>query len=264
MPRDPTVTARHVRCARMVQAERPHARPVQACGGRQARSHGRHGSAGGPGGRGLTGPATRHARWVSSPRSAMHRYASLRKVGWEEGESAHQRPAAAAPSCSAPSPATMCGSYGSSGDAASTPCGQQGGWTGTGGTGTIGRRGTPSGSCNVVGDEDIAHQQRVGDEWKQPGQREHLRATYRHLAAVSSQECLSVRIRRALLTCCQMAAVAVDEVGAEKFGWWSCSPGPCASDEPLRSSSRQRGGEQWRAASSDAHEVCCGSATKTA
>ena len=159
MPCDPTVTARHVRCARMVQAERPHARPVQACGGRPARSDGRHGSSGGRGGRELTSPATKHARLVSSAMSAMHRYASLRKVGWEEGESAHQRPAAAAPSRSAPPPATIRGPYRSSCAAASTPRGQQGGWTGTGGTGTIGRRGTPASSLNVVGDEDLAHQQ---------------------------------------------------------------------------------------------------------
>ena len=163
MPRDPTVTARHVRCARMVQAERPHARPAQACGARPARSDGRHGSSGGRAGRELTSPAAKHARLVSSAMSAMHRYASLRKVGWEEGESAHRRPAAAAPSRSAPSPATMRGSYASSRDAASTPRGQQGGWTGTGGTGTIGQRGTPASSSKVVGDDDLAHEQCCGD-----------------------------------------------------------------------------------------------------
>jgi hypothetical protein len=73
-------------------------------------------------------------------------------------ECAHRRPAAAAPSCSAPSTATIRGSYGSSCDAASTPCGQQGGWTGTGETGLVRRRDTPSGSSNVVGYEDLAHE----------------------------------------------------------------------------------------------------------
>ena len=106
----------------------------------------------------MTSPATKHARLVSSAMSAMHRYASLCEVGWEEGESAHRRPAAAAPSCSAPPPAAMRGPYASSRDAASTPCGQKGGWTGTGGTGAIGRRGTPAGTKNVVGAEDLAHQ----------------------------------------------------------------------------------------------------------
>ena len=195
MPRDPTVTARHVRCARMVQAERSHARPVQACGARPARSDGRHGSSGGRGGRELTSPAAKHARLVSSAMSAMHRYASLRKVGWEEGESAHRKSAVAAPSRSAPPPATICGPYGSSCDAASTPRGRQGGWTVTGGTGTIGRRGTPASSSKVVGDEDLGHQQCCRDGWKRPGQREHLRATCRHVAALSSQEWLTVRIR---------------------------------------------------------------------
>ena len=158
MPRDPTVTARHVRCARMVQVVRSRSRPDQACGARPARSDGRCGSSGGRGGRELRSPATRHARLVSSAMSAMHRYASLRKVGWKEGESAHLKSPAAAPSCSSPSPATMRGSYASSRDAAITPRGQQGGWTGTGGTGTIGRRGTPAGTKNVVGAEDLAHQ----------------------------------------------------------------------------------------------------------
>ena len=65
-------------------------------------------------------------------------------------------------------------------------------------------------------------------------------------------------------TCSQVLAVAVDEVGAQNFRW-CCSPGPCASGEPLRSSSRrERRDELWRAASSDAREVCCVSATKTA
>ena len=52
-------------------------------------------------------------------------------------------------------------------------------------------------------------------------------------------------------TCSQVLAVAVDEVGAQNFRWWRCSPGPCASDEPLRSISRQRRDELRPAASSD-------------
>ena len=159
MRRDPAVTHKRTRAHRIAQVGRTHERPTQACGTRPARWDGRHGSSGGPAGRELTSPATKRARLVSSAMSAMHRYASLRKVGWEEGESAHRKSAVAAPSRSAPPPATIRGPYGSSCDAASTPRGRQGGWTVTGGTGTIGRRGTPASSLNVVGDEDLAHQQ---------------------------------------------------------------------------------------------------------
>ena len=197
--RDPTVRARTYDVPPSVQAERTCPRTLQACGARPARWDGRRRSAGGPGGRGLTSPATRHARLVSSAVSAMHRYATLREVGWEEGESAHRKSVVAAPSRSAPPPATICGPYGSSCDAASTPRGRQGGWTVTGGTGTIGRRGTPASSSKVVGDEDLGHQQCCGDRWKRPGQREHLRATCRHVAALSSQEWLTVRIGDNLL-----------------------------------------------------------------
>ena len=63
---------------------------------------------------------------------------------------------------------------------------------------------------------------------------EHLRATDRRLTAHSSQTCLPERIGKSCCTCSQVAAVAVDEVGAKNFRWWRCSPGPCASDEPLR------------------------------
>ena len=199
MRRDPTVTHPRTRAHHIVQVGRAHARPPKACGARPARWDGRRGSTGGRGGRELRSPATRHARLVSSVMSAMHRYASLRKVGWEEGESAHRKSAVAAPSRSAPPPATIRGPYGSSCDAASTPRGRQGGWTVTGGTGTIGRRGTPASSSKVVGDEDLGHQQCCRDGWKQPGQREHLRATCRHLAALSSQEWLTVRIRKVVL-----------------------------------------------------------------
>ena len=51
----------------------------------------------------------------------MHRYASLCEVRWEEGESAHRKPSAADPSRSAPSAATMRGSYAPSCDETSTP-----------------------------------------------------------------------------------------------------------------------------------------------
>ena len=132
------------------------------------------------------------------------------------------------------------------------------------GTGTIGRRGTPASSLNVIVDEDFGHQQCCRDECKQPGQREHLRATRRQVAAVSSQESLTVRIRGRLRTCSHKPAVAVDVVGAEKFRWWSCSPGPCASGEPLCSISRRRRGELRGIDGSDAREVCQSSLTKTA
>ena len=199
MPRDPTVRRTYTCAHHTMQAERPRARPLQACGARPPWWNGRSGPSGGRGGRELTSPATKRAQLVSSAMSAMHRYATLREVGWEEGESAHRKSAVAAPSRSAPPPATICGPYGSSCDAASTPRGRQGGWTVTGGTGTIGRRGTPASSSKVVGDEDLGHQQCCGDGWKRPGQREHLRATCRHVAALSSQEWLTVRIRYNLL-----------------------------------------------------------------
>ena len=197
--RDPPVHARTYDVPHRVQGARTCSRPTHACGARPARWDGRPGSAGGRGGRELTSPATKRAWWVSSAVSAMHRYATLREVGWEEGESAHRKSAVAAPSRSAPPPATIRGPYGSSCDAASTPRGRQGGWTVTGGTGMIGRRGTPASSSKVVGDEDLGHQQCCGDRWKRPGQREHLRATCRHVAALSSQEWLTVRIRKVVL-----------------------------------------------------------------
>ena len=84
-------------------------------------------------------------------------------VRWEESESAHLKPPAADPSRSAPSAATMRGSYAPSCDETSTPRCQHGGWTGKGGTGGIQRRGTPSGSSKVVDDDDLAHQQCGGD-----------------------------------------------------------------------------------------------------
>ena len=155
MPREPTVRRTRTRAHHVVHVGRTHARPPNACGARPPRWDGRRGSSGGRGGRELTSPATKRAWLVSSVMSAMHRYATLREVGWEEGESAHRKSAVAAPSRSAPPPATICGPYGSSCDAASTPRGRQGGWTVTGGTGTIGRRGTPASSSEVVGDEDL-------------------------------------------------------------------------------------------------------------
>ena len=144
--RDPTVHARTYDVPHNVQARRSRSRPPHACGARPARWDGRPGSAGGRGGRELTSPATKRAWWVSSAVSAMHRYASLRKGRWEEGESAHLKSPAAAPSCSSPPAATIRGSYASSRDAASTSRSRQGGWTVTGGTGLIRRRGTPEGS----------------------------------------------------------------------------------------------------------------------
>ena len=161
--RDPTVHARTYNVPLRVQVGRTCTRPTHACGARPAWWYGRHGSTGGPGGRGLTSPATKHSRLVSSLRSAMHRFASLCEVGWEEGESAHLKSPVAAPSCPSPPEATMCGSYASSRDAASTQRGRKGGWTVTGETGTIGQRGTPSSSRNVVGDADLAHGQRDDD-----------------------------------------------------------------------------------------------------
>ena len=158
MPRDPTVRRTRTRAHHVVQTGWKHAQPTRACRARPARWNGWHGSAGGRGGRELTSPATKRAWWVSSAMSAMHRYASLCEVGWEEGESARLKSSAAAPSCSAPPIATIRGPYGSYCDAASTPRGRKGGWTVTGGTGTIGRRGTPASSLDVVSDEDLCHQ----------------------------------------------------------------------------------------------------------
>ena len=170
-----------------VHAEQKRSRPPHACGTRPSWWDGRPGSSGGPGGRGLTSPATKRACWVSSAMSAVHRCASLRQVGWYEGESTHRKSAVAAPSCSAPSPATMSGPQASSCDDTSTPRSQQGGWSGSGGTGAIGWLGTPSGSYKVVGTDDLAHQQPGSDEWNQPGQRVDLQATCKQLATVSSQ-----------------------------------------------------------------------------
>ena len=158
MPREPTVRRTRTRAHHVVQVGGTHARPPNACRARPSWWDGRRGSAGGRGGRELTSPATKRAQLVSSAMPAMHRYASLCEVGWEEGESAHRKSSAAAPSRSAPPPAMIRGPYGSSCDAASTPRGRQGGWTVTGGMGTIGRRGTPASSLNVVGDEDLGHQ----------------------------------------------------------------------------------------------------------
>ena len=164
MPREPTVRRTRTRAHHVVHVGRTHARPPNACGARPSWWDGRRGSSGGRGGRELTSPATKRACWVSSAMSAVHRYASLYKVGWEEGESTHRKSAAAAPSCSAPSPATMSGPQASSCDDTSTPRSQQGGWSGSGGTGAIGWLGTPSGSYKVVGTDDLAHQQPGGDE----------------------------------------------------------------------------------------------------
>ena len=132
----------------------------------------------------------------------------------------------------------MHGSYASSCDQTSTPRCRKGGWTGTGETGSVRRRGTPAGSCKVVGDDALAHGQRVYDGWLRPGRCKHLRATSRHMEALSRQECLPERIRKSSCTCSQAAAVAVDEVGAQNFRWCGCSPGPCASNEPLLGLSR--------------------------
>ena len=218
MPRDPTVTARHVRCARMVQVVRSRSRPDQACGARPARSDGRCGSSGGRGGRELRSPATRHARLVSSAMSAMHRYASLREVGWKEGESAHLKSPAAAPSCSAPSTATIRGSYGSSCDAASTPCGQQGGWTGTGGTGTIGRRAAHLQAREVSSVRKISPTSSEpvtsGSSLSSANTCERRTGDWQHSAAKSAAR------RRSSVpgcTCSQVLVVAVDEVGAQNF-----------------------------------------------
>jgi hypothetical protein len=100
----------------------------------------------GRGGRDARSPATKHALLVNSAMSAIHRYASLCEVEREEGESAHRKAAAAAPSYSALLAATVDGPHGSSCDDSSTPRARQSGWTVTGGTGMIGRRGTPEGS----------------------------------------------------------------------------------------------------------------------
>ena len=199
MQRDPTVTYPCTRAHHTVQPRRPRSRPPQACGSRPTWSGGRCGSSGGRGGRDARSPATKHALLVNSAMSAMHRYASLCEVEREEGESAHRKAAAAALSYSAPLAATVDGPHGSSCDDSITPRARQSGWTVTGGTGMIGRRGTPEGSSNVVGDEDLAHQQCGGDKWMQPGQHKHLRATCRQVAAVSSQECLPVKICGPLL-----------------------------------------------------------------
>ena len=48
------------------------------------------------------------------------------------------------------------------------------------------------------------------------------------------------------------------------FRWCSCSPDPCASGEPLRSSSRRRRGELWGCDGSEVRFVCQSSLTKTA
>jgi len=83
----------------------------------------------------LTSPASKYARLVISAMLAMHRYAPLCRVRWEEVESAHLKSSVAAPSCSAPSPATMHGSYASPCDETSTSSGRQAAWAGTGRTG---------------------------------------------------------------------------------------------------------------------------------
>ena len=76
------------------------------------------------------------------------------------------------------------------------------------------QRGTSAGSSKVVGVDDLAHGQRDCDGRMRPGRCEHLRATNRHMAALSASRCESVN------TCCsctQAAAVAEDEVGAQNF-----------------------------------------------
>ena len=147
----------------------------------------------------MTSPASKYARLVISAMLAMHRYAPLCRVRWEEVESAHLKSSVAAPSCSAPSPATMHGSYASPCDETSTSSGRQAAWAGTGRTGVIGRCGTPADSSKVVSNEHFAHEHCGRDGCMQCGQRDHLRAAYRQMAALSSQECTTVRIRKDLL-----------------------------------------------------------------
>jgi hypothetical protein len=108
------------------------------------------------------------------------------------------------------------GSHTSSCDQTSTPRCQKGGWTGTGETGLVRRRGTPAGSCKVVGVDDLAHGQRGGDGWMRLGRREHLcerrAGMWQHSAGRSASRCESVRY---CCTCSQAAAVAESEVGAK-------------------------------------------------
>ena len=110
----------------------PGSRTLQACGYRPTWWDDRLASPGGSESHGLTSPATKHARLVSSPMSAMRRYASLCGRRWKESESAHRKSLPARPRCSAPSPATVRVSHASSCDQTSTSHSQMAGWTGTG------------------------------------------------------------------------------------------------------------------------------------
>ena len=147
----------------------------------------------------MTAPATKHARLVVAPMPATRRYATAVGVRWEEGESAHLKSPATAPSRSALSAPTASGSYASSCGDTSTSRGQQGGWTGTGDTHVLGRCSTPRGSPDVVEDEDLAHEQCGGDGPMAPEQREHLRATSGRVVPLTTKAHPVGRIRRALL-----------------------------------------------------------------